>query len=340
MPEWLGIALTVVLLAANGFFVAAEFALVSARRSVIEPQADAGSRRARTALRAMEDVSLMMAGAQLGITVCSLALGALSEPAIVNLLEAPFDAADVAVDVVHPIAFAIALLLVTVLHVVFGEMVPKNVALAGPERAARWLAPPLVRVVQAFKPLIWLLNRSANLVLRSVGVTPKNEVTSAFTRDEVAAMVAESHREGLLDKDEHDLLSTAIDFVVRHARDVVLPTERLHTVTVAVTPDGIEELAVQTGFSRFPLVDLTGYLHVKDVLTLPDRDRPVPSVLVRPLPPVPVGVTLRSALETMRAEGVHLMRAVDGDRTVGVIAMEDVVEELIGEVRDVNAPWR
>ena len=134
-----GILLTAVLLAANAFFVGAEFALVSARRSVIEPRADAGSRRARTTLRAMENISLMMAGAQLGITVCSLALGALSEPAIAHLVEPGFESLGVPEAAVHPVAFVLALGLVTVLHVVLGEMVPKNIALAGPERSALWL---------------------------------------------------------------------------------------------------------------------------------------------------------------------------------------------------------
>jgi CBS domain containing-hemolysin-like protein len=340
MSDWLAIALTVALLAANGFFVAAEFALVSARRSVVEPQAERGSRSARTALDAMENVSLMMAGAQLGITVCSLALGALSEPVIAHLLRPGFQAVHLPHDLVHPLAFGIALLVITVLHVVLGEMIPKNVALAGPERTALALATPLVAVVKALKPLIWCLNRSANLVLRAVGVHARDEVMSSFTRSEVASMVAESHREGLLDVEEHELLSTAIDFEVRHLGDVVLPTSRLHTVSAQITPDGLEDLAVRTGYSRFPLTDLSGYLHVKDVLTLPERTGAVPRHLVRPLPSVSISATLPAALEMMRAQGVHLLRAVDGRQPVGVVAMEDVLEELIGEVRDVNAPGR
>jgi CBS domain containing-hemolysin-like protein len=329
MPEWVGLVLTVALLAGNGFFVAAEFALVSARRSIIEPQAERGVRGAAAALGAVERISLMMAGAQLGITICSLALGALSEPAIAHLLEPVFHAVQLPDAAVHPVAFVLALTVVTVLHVVLGEVIPKNIALAGPEKAALWLAPPLVAVAAAFKPLIWALNKTTNAMIRLIGVEPRGEVNSVFDRDEVAGMVAESHREGELDSDEAELLSGAIAFADRVARDVLLPTDRLTVVGSDVTPDQLESLSAQTGYSRFPLIDLTGYVHVKDVLTLTDRNTPVPARLVRPLPPVAADASLRVVLETMRARGAHLVQITDGVRSIGVVAMEDVLGELI-----------
>ncbi len=330
MPDWLAVLLTFALLVGNGFFVAAEFALVSARRSIVEPQADRGVRGAAAALRAIEHISMMMAGAQLGITVCSLALGALSEPAIARLLEPVFDLLQVPGSAVHPIAFVLALGIVTVLHVVLGEVVPKNVALAGPERAALLLARPLVAVVAVFRPLIWVLNRTTNGMVRVLGVEPRGEVNSVFDRDEVAGLVAESHREGELDRDEAELLSGAFAFADRVAADVLLPTDRLTVVGSEVTPDQVESLTARTGYSRFPLLDLTGYVHVKDVLTLTDRDAPVPAELVRPLPPVALDASLRMVLETMRARGSHLVRVTDGIRSFGVVAMQDVLGELIG----------
>ena len=160
----------------------------------------------------MEQVSLMMAGAQMGITVCSLALGAISEPAIAHLLEGPFEAIGVPGALTHPISFVIALALVTYLHVVFGEMVPKNIALAGPERMALILAPMLMGVVAVLRPVLWLLNASGNLVLRMLGIEPKDEVTSAFTRNEVAAMVSESREGGLLEDNDEALLLGALRF--------------------------------------------------------------------------------------------------------------------------------
>lgn len=338
MSEWLGVLLTLALLLANGFFVGAEFALVSARRSVVEPMAETGSRRARTTLRAMERISLMLAGAQLGITVCSLALGSLSEPAIAHLLEPVFHAVHLPEVLVHPAAFVVALLLVTVLHVVIGEMVPKNISLAGPERAALWLGPPLSGIVTALKPVIAAFNGLATLGVRVLGVAPRDEVASVFTRDEVAGMVAESHREGLLEEDDRELLEGAISFDEATARRVLLPTDDLLTVGPGVTPDGVEMLAVASGFSRFPFVldgAMTGYVHVKDVLTTTDREAPLDLGTVRPLPEVTVDQSLRSVLETMRGQGSHLVRAVDplDGTTLGVVAMEDVLEELVGEIR-------
>ncbi|HSE56059.1 MAG TPA: CNNM domain-containing protein, partial [Nocardioidaceae bacterium] len=201
MSDLTALGLALVLLLGNAFFVGAEFALISSRRTQIEPRAQQGSRRARTTLRAMEQVSLMMAGAQLGITICSLGLGAVGEPAVAHLLEKPFASTGVPEGLLHPVAFAVALTIVVSLHMVIGEMVPKNIALAGPERSALLLGPPLFGIVQVLRPLIWLLNRVANLVLRAIRVEPKDEVTSAFTQEEVSGLVAESRREGLLDEE-------------------------------------------------------------------------------------------------------------------------------------------
>lgn len=332
MNAAVGIPLTVVLLALNAFFVGAEFALVSARRATIEPQAEAGSRRAATTLRAMEQVSLMMAGAQLGITVCSLALGAVSEPVIAHEIEPAFDAIGLPSAILHPLAFVLALLLVTVLHVVLGEMVPKNVALAGPDRAALWLAPPLAATVRALRPLIWLLNAMANGVLRLVRVTPREEVASAFTRDEVAGMVEESHREGLLDAPDRDLIGGAFAFDSATARTLTLPLSRVHTLDPEPSAADVERVAARTGVSRFPVRDghrLTGYVHLKDTLGAPDPAAPLPPAYVRPLPRVEADATLAATVELMRTAGAHLAEVEDAGRTLGVITLDDILASLV-----------
>src|SRR5690606_21592005 len=197
MSDYTALILAVVLLAANAFFVGAEFALISARRSQIEPRAAAGSRVARTTLRAMEQVSLVMAGAQLGITICSLGLGAVGEPAVAHLIQPGLDALGVPEGLVHPIAFVIAMTIVVYLHVVLGEMVPKNIAIAGPERSALVLGPPMMVVVSVLRPLILLINACANAILRLMRIEPKDEVSSTYTREQVAALVEESRGEGL-----------------------------------------------------------------------------------------------------------------------------------------------
>ncbi|EHN12117.1 Uncharacterized protein [Patulibacter medicamentivorans] len=341
MSDGIALLVAIALLAANGFFVGAEFALVSARRTVIEPRVEAGSRRARITLGAMEDVSLMMAGAQLGITICSLGLGAIGEPAVAHLLEGPFADVGVSESLLHPVAFAIALTVVVFLHVVIGEMVPKNIALAGPERSAMVLAPILVVVVRVLRPVIALLNWIANLVLRAMGVQPKDEVTSAFTRDEVAGLVEESHREGLLEHGEGRLLLDALQFEDRTARAVLLPAAGLETIPAGATLEQIEALAGRTGFSRFPVRGAdggwSGYLHVKDLLRdeMVPRAAPLPARFVRPLPVVRDSDRLRSILRTMQQSTAHLAQVRDADgQVVGMVAFEDVLEELVGEIRD------
>jgi CBS domain containing-hemolysin-like protein len=337
VSEGAALAAAIVLLAANAFFVGAEFALVSARRSAVEQRA--GSTRAgRITLRAMERVSLLMAGAQLGITVCSLGLGALGEPAVAHLLEPVFAALHLPESVRHPVAFALALAVVVFLHVVVGEMVPKNLTLAGPDRAALVLAPPLAGLVVVLKPVIVTLNAGANLGLRALRITPRDEVASAFTREEVAGLLAESRREGLLEPGSERLLTEALAFEERTVATVLVPASSLVTVPPGVTPAAVEDLVARTGYSRFP-VDLGatfgGYVHVKDLLGAAERDRPVDPALIRSLPEVGAGAPLRAALRQMQTTGAHLAGVVDhAGRLTGVVMLEDAVEELVGEVTD------
>ena len=336
------LTLSALLLVGNAFFVGAEFALIAARRSQIEPRARAGSRLARSTLAAMEEITLVMAGAQLGITVCSLGLGAVSEPAIAHGLEPWFERWGLPDGLVHPVALAIALAIVVYLHVVVGEMVPKNIALATPERAALVLGPPMMAVVLVVRPLIAVLNALANAVLRLLRIEPRDEVSSAFTREEVAALVEESRGEGLLADAEYDRLSGALGFSQKTVHAVVMAPASLATVRRGSTAAEVEELCAQTGFSRFPVVsddgELVGYLHIKDVLEYDhddDRDRPVADKWIRPLARVSEDDLLTDALETLQRRGAHMARAVDTQGSVrGLVALEDVIEELVGEIRD------
>ncbi|WBB48516.1 hemolysin family protein [Verrucosispora sp. WMMA2044] len=341
MSDLTAILLAVALLAGNAFFVGAEFALISARRTQIEPRVAAGSTIARITLRAMENVSLMMAGAQLGITVCSLGLGAIGEPAVAHLLEKPFAAAGVPEALLHPIAFTIALAIVVFLHMVLGEMVPKNIALAGPERSALVLGPVLYGVVTVLRPLIWLLNQIANAVLRLLRVTPKDEVTSAFTNEEIAGFIAQSRKEGLIDQQEHDLLTGALAFNDQTAATVALPLASLITLPRDTTVAELERQCAATGYSRFPLTDpqggLAGYVHVKDILELPaeQHDEPLDPGLIRPLATLDATGSLRDALTAMQQRGAHLATVFDATgQLLGLAALEDIVEKLVGEVRD------
>ena len=346
MSSTTALLLGVLLLAGSAFFVGAEFAILSARRSAIEPLAEAGDRRARTVLWAMEHVSLMLACAQLGVTVCSTSLGVIAEPALAHLIEGPLHALGASPALTHPIAFVIALVVVVYLHVVLGEMVPKNLAVAGPDRAVMLFGPPLVWLSKILKPVITALNWIANHVLRTFGVEPKDEIASAFTAQEVQSIVEASQAEGLLD-DAQGLLAGALEFSDRTARDVMVPIERLLTLPPEATPEDVERLVARTGYSRFPVAtapgadgepvpDVAGYLHLKDVLYADERERslPVPRWRVRVLASVAPEAEVEDALAVMQRSGVHLARVDDGGRCVGVVFLEDILEELVGEVRD------
>ena len=333
--------IAVLLLIGNAFFVGAEFAIISARRSSIEPLAAAGNRRAQVVLWAMEHVSLMLAAAQLGVTVCSTGLGIVAEPAVAALLEGPFQAVGVPEGLLHPVSFVVALAIVVFLHVVLGEMVPKNLAVATPEKAVLWFGPPLVLVARALRPVIATLNWLANRAVRLAGVEPRDEVASAYTAQEVQSIVERSRAEGLL-RDEQGLLGSAIEFSARTAGDVMVPVGELVTVADGVTPDDVEHLVARTGFSRFPVADgsdpatLLGYLHLKDVLYASDDDRtlPVPGSRVRALASVLPQDEVEDALRAMQRTGAHLARVEGPDGAQGVVFLEDILEELVGEVRD------
>jgi len=341
MSTQTAILLGVVLLLGNAFFVGAEFALVSARRTQIEPRAEQGSRLARSALMAMEQVSLVMAGAQFGITACSLGLGAVAEPALADLLEPIADHLGLPHGAVHPIAFGVALALVVYLHVVLGEMVPKNLALAGPERAALVFGAPMIMIVTVLKPIVFILNATANASLRLVGIEPRAEISSVFTREQVEALVDESRAEGLLEEGEYERISGALGFTGKTVADVYLPMSGLQTVNRGARATEVEAICAETGFSRFPVVGdagaLIGYLHIKDVLADDGHGRAqvVDDRWIRSFANVQSADSLVEALQTLQSKGSHMARVVDDNGTViGVATLEDVIEELVGEIRD------
>ncbi len=335
------LVLAVLLLVGNAFFVGAEFALISARRSQIEPRAQAGSRMARITLSAMENISLVIGVNQLGITVCSLLLGAIAEPALAHLVEPVLEAVGLSDALVHPIAFALALSVVVYLHVVLGEMVPKNIALAGPDRVAVLLAPVVWVFVTVLRPVVVVLNVVARALLRAVGAELQQEVSSTYTREEVAALVEESRGEGLLADEEYGRLSGALGFVDKTVDAVVMAPDTLTTVRRGSTTADVEDVCAATGYSRFPVTGddrtLLGYVHIKDVLeTEADRrTRSIDDKWIRPFAAVRPGDSLQDALETLQRRGAHMARVVDdGGEVVGLVTLEDVIEELVGEIRD------
>jgi CBS domain containing-hemolysin-like protein len=328
----------ILLLVGNAFFVAAEFSLIAARRTVIEPLAQSGSRRARAALRAMGRIPLMIAGAQLGITICSLGLGAIAEPALKHLLQTPFEAAGLPIQAADPTAFVLALGMVVFAHTVLGEMVPKNVTLADPEQAVLWLGPPMLMFCLATKPILVTMQWAARTILGLWNIEATDAVKTVFTAEELAGLASQARTEGLLDPKEHARISGALALSQRKARDVLQPWTTVTTVAEDVSAASLEVLAMRSGRSRFPVVERTsrrvlGFVHVKDVLGFVGQQRrdPIPAELIRPLAVVPPERTLAELLLGMRRERRHMVLVSDGVRPLGVVTLDDVLTAVVGE---------
>ncbi|MDS1115033.1 hemolysin family protein [Gordonia westfalica] len=352
MGDLWAVVLAFALLAGNAFFVGAEFSLISARRDRLEALAESGKTRARTVIRAGENLSLMLAGAQLGITICSILLGRVGEPAVAHLIEKPLELAHVPHALLHPISFAIALSLVVVLHILLGEMVPKNIALAGPESAAMLLVPVHLMFIRLVRPLISFYNWTANISLRLMRVEPKDELESTVSLGELAQMLGESKQEGLIDAEEHERLTRALQSIGRTVAEVMIPLEQMRSVSVQVSASGgigptlgaVEKAVSDTGFSRFPVRGpdgtFTGYLHLKDVLDEILDDHIGPDTIIgvdkiRPLPVIASNTPLDEATTVLRRTSAHLGAVVDDNgRTIGIVPLADLVEEFVGNVRD------
>ncbi|HYN97207.1 MAG TPA: hemolysin family protein [Pilimelia sp.] len=330
--------ITLGLLLGNGFFVGSEFALIASRRTIIEPLA-ATSQRARWALSGMNQIPLMIAGAQLGITICSLGLGAMAEPALAHLLEAPFHELGLPDRAVHPAAFVVALGIIVFLHTVLGEMVPKNITLAGPEASVLWLGPPMLAFCVATKPLLLAMKWAARLVLKIWRIEAADAVKTVFTAEELAGLVSQARTEGLLGSEEHARITGALALNQRTAGDALRPWAAVTTVAEDVSPASLEVLATRTGRSRFPVVQratriVLGFVHVKDVLGYEGAARrgPIPPDVVRPLAVVPPERTLAELLLAMRRERRHMVLVSDGRTPLGVVTLDDVLTAVVGPV--------
>ncbi|HWU33117.1 MAG TPA: hemolysin family protein, partial [Marmoricola sp.] len=278
---------------------------------------------------------------QLGVTLCSLGLGAVAEPALEKAFEPLAHHLGLPEGAAKALAVVCGLLLVIYLHVVLGEMVPKNLSLANPERAAMVLAPPMVALVAVLRPIASALDAIANALVRMLRIEPRNELNATFTREEVGALVIESREVGLLADGEFERLSDALDFTAQAVDTVMLPLAAMQVVQKGTRTSEIEDLCARTGYSRFPVQGddgtMLGYIHIKDVLSadVQGRARVLDDGQIRPFANVPTGSTLVSALTTLQTRSAHLALIRDEHGAVlGIAALEDVIEELVGTIRD------
>jgi CBS domain containing-hemolysin-like protein len=333
-----GILLTI----GTGLFVASEFALVNLDRSELEARRAGGERRLGPTISALKRTSTHLSSAQLGITLTTLLTGYTMEPALSSLLSGPLASLGVPAELEVVVSAIVAVTLATLLSMIIGELVPKNFALALPVVTARVVIPFQIGFTAVFKPAVALLNNTANAILRSMGVEPKEELSGARTAEELSSLVRRSAREGSLDRDTATLLARTLAFAGHTAQDVMTPRPRLITVERSATSDAVIELARTTGFSRFPVTDddiddIVGIVHVKQVVAVPREKRadvPV-SALASDALRVPETMKLDALLAELRASGFQMAIVVDEyGGTAGVATLEDLVEELVGEVSD------
>ena len=347
MNPVLGLVLVAFLIAANGFFVAAEFALVAVDRSRVANDAADGGRRARIADGLLKHLSFHLSGAQLGITVTSLLIGLLAEPSIATLIE-PLIGHVVGDAIVTGVSLAIAIALATFVQMIVGELVPKGLAIARPERTTYLLAPVIRVYGLVFGPLIRLLNGAANGTVRRLGVEPTEELSHVRTLPELKALVSSSAEEGTLADSASRLLTRSIRFESKSAEDILVPRTAVQALQRDETIDDLVALAIESGHSRFlvygtDIDDVIGTVHVRSVHAVARDQRSTTRVgsLVRPVLAVPESRDLGDVLVDLRRANSHLAVVVDEyGGTAGIITLEDILEEIVGEIGDEHDPRR
>jgi CBS domain containing-hemolysin-like protein len=330
----------------TAFFVAGEFALVASDRPKIERLAAQGDRRARSALRALKTLSFQLSGAQLGITITSLTVGFIAEPTIAEALDPLIGLTGLPEPTVHGISIGVALFLATAVQMVLGELMPKNLALSEPVGLALWIAAPMRLVNATVKPIIVLLNNTANATVRLMGIQPRDELTSVHSLEELEVLIRSSRAEGTLEEEQFSLLSRSISFGGKTAADALVPRVSMVAIQRDKSLSEMAGLALETGYSRFPVYgadmdDIVGTVHVKDTYRIPMDRRDETSVLdiMQEAMIVPESRTLESLLLEMRSERKQMAIVVDEHGgTAGIITLEDLLEEIVGDIEDEYDP--
>lgn len=335
------LVLSVLLLALNGFFVAAEFALVAAKRHRLQGYTESGAVRARAARAALEgsrQLSLMLAGAQLGITLCSLGLGALAKPALTELFKPMLYALGLPEEISYAAAFLVALTVVVFLHMVIGEMAPKSWAISHPETSALLLALPFRAFARAVAPILHALNGVANAALRAVKVTPAGELAEAHGPAGLKVLLETSARHGTLPDAEQRMLSAMLALGNTTVESVMIPAERIITVDGDTPAHEVEQAARRTGRSRLAVTGstgITGFVHVRDALKATTHGLPATAAdLLTPAYVLRPRQSVMSAIRGMREHRAQLALVAAGGAPTGLVALEDLLEQVIGEFND------
>ncbi|GAA3016136.1 hemolysin family protein [Streptomyces fulvorobeus] len=345
MTEVLLLLVAVLLSLACGAFVAAEFSLTTVERGELERAVDRGERGAASALKAVRGLTFQLSGAQLGITVTNLVVGMLAEPSVAELIRGPLEALGASPGVASSVALVIGTALSTVVLMVVGELVPKNWAISSPLAVAKRVATPQRVFTAVFRPFISHLNNTANRILRRFGLEPAEELASARSPQELVALARHSAKEGALEADTAELFVRTLNLSELTAENVMTPRVQVTALEVQATAEDVANATRATGLSRFPvyrgsLDSVVGVAHIKDVLAIPAGERPrkrVTDILREPLL-VPETLTVDRLLDRLSGKLAMAVVIDEYGGTAGVVTLEDIVEEVVGEVRDEHDP--
>ncbi|MGL3151647.1 hemolysin family protein [Microbacterium sp. A82] len=342
MNEWVMLGIGLVLTVGTGLFVASEFALVNLDRNDLENRQSRGEKRLGPTIKALRITSTHLSSAQLGITLTTLLTGYTFEPAVSSLLSGPLTSAGLAPGLVPVVGTIVGVVLATLFSMIIGELVPKNFALALPRATAKVVIPFQAAFTMVFKPLILMLNNTANAIIRAMGIEPKEELSGARSADELSYLIRHSALSGLLEADDAVLLRRTLRFAEHDASDVMTPRVRMASIGIDDTAAAIVALSLATGFSRFPVIDgtpdsVTGFVHAKQAFAVPIPEQA--SVTARALQTealrVPESMGASALLALLRAERHQVAVVVDEHGgTAGVVTLEDLVEEIVGELED------
>ncbi|WP_027085282.1 hemolysin family protein [Cohnella panacarvi] len=324
----------------NGFFVAAEFAMVKVRGTRIESLVQEGHSRAKRASHLVDHLDAYLSACQLGITLASLGLGWIGEPAIARMLEPLFADWNLSEKLIHPLAFLIGFSFITLLHIVLGELMPKTVAIRKSEMVTLWVAAPLMFFRKLMSPFIWLLNGTAGLLLRPFGINMTDESNSAHTEEEIRILVKESHKSGLIDNTELTLMDNIFDFAETNAREIMIPRLEMMCLYGNLSFDENKKIALREMHTRYPVCDkdkdnIIGFVHIKDLLKATDNAVHDIREIMRPITTVPESMPISALLKLMQKRKSQIAILIDEyGGTAGLVTLEDIMEEIVGEIQD------
>ncbi|WP_245954360.1 hemolysin family protein [Paenibacillus flagellatus] len=339
LPIGLSIALVLALVLLNGFFVAAEFAIVKIRGSRIESLAQGGNRRAKFAQSMLANLNAYLSACQLGITLTSLGLGWVGEPAVASMLEPALSRIGLPDPAIHTVAFIIGFSFITALHITIGEQYPKTYAIREPERITLWASVPLTLFYKLMLPFTLLLNGVSDWMLRKSGIEPETGHESVHTEEEIRILVKESHRNGLIDNTELTLVDNIFEFSETNAREIMIPRTEMACLYANLSYEENKRIAIEEMHTRYPVADpdkdnIIGFVHIKEMLKHHDSIESVLQI-TRPLMNVPESMPISTLLRLMQKNRTEMALLIDEyGGTSGLVTIEDIMEEIVGEIRD------